>query len=256
MAVYGTAGNGSTYCCYEEDGAVGMQVYGTINDDILTIHDGTANREFRPADGAISAPDTFDIEVYGRGGDDIIESSNDQTPDVTWKLYGNIGHDTLTAYYSDDDAPSLTELHGETGNDTLQGSVGHDTLKGGGGTDTIYGGSGDDTINGGADADELWGQGGDDTIKGDEGADDLMGGDGDDHLLGGDGDDDVCGDDGADTLRGKTGNDNLYGDTSTTSDDGDSDDAHAGPTGDTDACHADTVTNCDTEDLDPYPCPT
>ncbi|MES9891291.1 MAG: calcium-binding protein, partial [Candidatus Thiodiazotropha sp.] len=113
------------------------------------------------------------------------------------------------------------ELHGGTGDDSLDGLGGDDHLYGYGGDDRLTGGEGDDGLAGGDGNDTLLGDEGDDFLSGGDGADLLQGGMGNDYLTGwrgndtldgGDGDDDLYGGDGNDTLRGGIGgNDHLSG---------------------------------------------
>ncbi|MFB0826320.1 calcium-binding protein [Chromobacterium violaceum] len=83
------------------------------------------------------------------------------------------------------------DVHGQEGNDTLNGGyladslygdAGQDVLNGNDGNDSLYGGDGNDTLNGGAGNDLLEGGDGDDVLNGDDGSDTLRGGAGNDRL--------------------------------------------------------------------------
>ncbi|MCB1558100.1 MAG: tandem-95 repeat protein [Alphaproteobacteria bacterium] len=80
-----------------------------------------------------------------------------------------------------------------------------------GGDDTLYGSSWGDIIHGNDGDDTLNGSIGNDTYYGDSGNDILFGNEGDDALSGGEGDDDLYGDQGNDTLDGGSGYNHLYG---------------------------------------------
>jgi Ca2+-binding RTX toxin-like protein len=70
-------------------------------------------------------------------------------------LHGTSGNDSLTLYQQG-------ALHGEGGNDNIQGNAGSDTLFGGAGNDTLYGNTGNDVLDGGAGDDLLQGGAGND----------------------------------------------------------------------------------------------
>lgn len=95
-------------------------------------------------------------------------------------VYAGAGSDTVNIGLS---RPS--SLHGEAGNDRLNGGGGwdeifgedgNDTLNGNGGNDVLVGGTGKDTVSGGADRDLLIGGFGVDTLSGGAGDDVLIGG--------------------------------------------------------------------------------
>ena len=81
------------------------------------------------------------------------------------------------------------ELHGEDGNDTLDGLAGNDTLVGHDGDDTLSGSAGNDTLHGDDGNDTLSGGADNDTLYGGRGNDRLTGGAGNDQLEGGSGSD-------------------------------------------------------------------
>lgn len=116
--------------------------------------------------------------------------------------------------------PSMCDIVGTDGPDTLTGTEaseticglkGDDIIDGGGGDDTIIGGGGDDRITGGPGADELYGGGGRDVIRGGTEDDAIFGEGGKDTIRGGAGNDVLHGDDAADRLFGNAGDDRLYG---------------------------------------------
>ncbi len=140
------------------------------------------------ADGTVKDLEASAFTTVGTGDDDRI-----------WGIrYGGSPVDLIFAGAGDDrvvaSAPNLTEfngntLHGEAGEDTLEGSRGPDELHGGpgadvlegdGGVDTLFGGNGDDVLRGGRDDDVLLGGFGDDVFVEDPGAETMTGGPGDD----------------------------------------------------------------------------
>lgn len=118
-------------------------------------------------------------------------------------------------------------LHGDVGNDSIQGLGDDDQLYGKGGNDTLEGGVAQDLLVGGGDNDLLIGGEGSDIVRGDEGDDSLYAtaqvdiasvreqteGSGlkGDWLTGGLGDDVVVGDSGKDVLFGGGGKDTVFG---------------------------------------------
>lgn len=122
---------------------------------------------FAEGDDLILGSDEFNEELFGFGGDDVIETGG--------------GDDTLVGGSGDD------TLRGEEGNDILRGSSGDDRLEGGAGLDTIRGNNGDDTVKAGTFSDLVTGGKDDDRLFGNGGADTLIGGQGDDRLIGGGG---------------------------------------------------------------------
>lgn len=251
MEIYGTAGNGSEFCCHQGPNlTVEMRIFGTSNDDDLFVHDGTASKDFQcdEVEG-----EYCNIKIYGREGADTIETSGITSPDVTWYVYGNDGNDIITC---NSPASNSTQcnLHGGDDDDTITGADGDDpALSGGAGNDTINGGDGDDLILGGDGTDTLNGGDGIDTIKGGDGADAICGSAGADMLWGGLGADEICGGSGNDTMEGQAGNDSLYGG----SDDGGAGDkAIPGPASDDDECGAhETEIPANSCDDEIYSCP-
>jgi hypothetical protein len=75
-------------------------------------------------------------------------------------VHGNAGNDLLEGGAAADD------LRGDAGADTLRGNGGNDQLAGGAGRDLLFADDGEDALDGGADADVLTGGLGDDTING------------------------------------------------------------------------------------------
>lgn len=128
-------------------------------------------------------------------------TSFDLAPSTPGVVDGTSGDDVMNVGYEDADGDEITDYDAggwfgygyQSGDDEIHGYSGDDTINAGSGDDEIHGGTGDDILNGGA---------GEDTIYGDEGNDTLNGGDGDDTIYGGDGDD---------TIDGGTGNDIVYG---------------------------------------------
>ncbi len=85
--------------------------------------------------------------------------------------------------------PTVNQVEGTDGRDTLEGTTGRDNFLGGDGRDVISGFEGDDTLNGGAGFDFLFGGEGNDSLESGPGgpaASLLYGGSGSDTLTGGD----------------------------------------------------------------------
>ena len=205
----GTDGNDRLYGTTGNDTLIGGDgddtLYGGLGDDLLWGGDGADTFVFRPGHGndaiwafeagtdkidlsrfdgrvtwdALSENftkgynplfgDYVEIDLTEWGGGTIelwgVESINQLTEDM-FVLPGT----PLTLTGTDADV----QMHGNWGDDTLEGSGGNeflygwqgdDTLRGGAGNDFIIGGQGDDTIVGGAGNDTLYGDGlrGDDT---------------------------------------------------------------------------------------------
>jgi Ca2+-binding RTX toxin-like protein len=102
-------------------------------------------------------------------------------------------------------------LHGEDGDDALNGGAGNDLLYGHFGNDAISGGAGDDTAHGGQGDDTLTGNAGGDALHGNDGNDRLTGGAGSDTLFGGDGDDLIVGNEETDAAGNGAEQDFLNG---------------------------------------------
>lgn len=125
----------------------------------------------------------------------------------------NTGHFT-TSYLYFEIGPKRSNvdiLHGNIGNDVLDGKTGTDTLYGEGGNDILRGGTGNDSLYGGAGKDILFGQEDNDILYGESSDDYLDGGAGNDTMYGGEQDDLIIASAGSDVLLGGTGNDTyLY----------------------------------------------
>ncbi|MBL8339680.1 MAG: hypothetical protein JNM97_23140, partial [Rhodoferax sp.] len=163
------------------EGLGGNDVYWVDNaaDVVIEVAGGGSNDTVRTVGVSFSLAST-DVESMlmesnlvpensfaglGNGLDNTINAAS--TGRVT--LHGGGGHDALQVAALLDGS----ELWGEDGNDSLQGSTMADSLDGGQGTDSLRGGDGNDTLAGGT---------GNDTLSGDGGNDQLDGG-GDDDLL-------------------------------------------------------------------------
>ena len=116
----------------------------TNGDDYLV---GNANPNFIEGLGG-------NDEIYGRGGDDLLDGDS---------IGGATGND---------------EVYGEGGDDHLRGQDGNDELRGGQGEDYLEGDSGNDELYGGKHDDHLTGLSGNDRIVGGEGDDSMFGGTG------------------------------------------------------------------------------
>ncbi len=110
--------------------------------------------------------------------------------------------------------PCVSQIQGDTGNNTLIGTdqsevivgfAGNDLLDGRGADDCLYGGSDDDRLHGGAADDRLSGMGGADVLYGEGGSDTIYGRLGPDRLVGGDGRDTFYAGGGEDIVNAKDG---------------------------------------------------
>jgi Ca2+-binding RTX toxin-like protein len=149
------------------------------------------------------------VEMIGGDGNDLLESNS-----ARFVGSGGAGDDTLRGSGS-----ILSELEGNTGNDTIIATNGPCHANGGAGRDFIqlteaddraWGGPGSDTILGMSGNDTLLGGRGDDLIDAGNGDDWIFGQQGDDTLVAGAGDDRLFGQDGSDSLDGGAGTDVLF----------------------------------------------
>jgi Ca2+-binding RTX toxin-like protein len=115
--------------------------------------------------------------------------------------YGLAGSDTITIGAT---LVKPAELHGNAGNDRLNGGSVADRLFGEEDNDLLFGLGGRDLLDGGAGLDRLEGQGGNDIVLGGAGSDSLFGNEGRDILIGGEGTDNLNGAAGDDILIGGT----------------------------------------------------
>ncbi|WZO98800.1 calcium-binding protein [Isosphaeraceae bacterium EP7] len=97
------------------------------------------------------------IQVFGMGGNDVLNlnEANGALPKAD--LFGAAGDDVLTG------GSAIDQLFGGDGNDMLFGKGGGDLLIGGGDNDMLFGGDGDDLVFGQAGNDRLVWNPGDDT---------------------------------------------------------------------------------------------
>ncbi len=99
--------------------------------------------------GTPTVANTAVIQVFGRGGNDVItlDEANGALPSAN--LFGGAGDDELTGGSNDDllfGEGGADELFGAGADDLLFGGVGHDRLTGGDGDDQAFGESGDDVM--------------------------------------------------------------------------------------------------------------
>src|SRR4051812_39871477 len=127
-----------------------------VNGGAVSIQGGTA-----------TVANTSLIQVFGQGGNDILNLNEASGALPAASLFGGDGNDTMT---------------GGSGNDMLFGQDGNDTLLGKGGNDFLFGGTGNDTLTGGDGDDQIFGEAGNDRMIWNPGDDnDLFeGGAGDD----------------------------------------------------------------------------
>jgi Ca2+-binding RTX toxin-like protein len=154
-------------------------LYGLNGDDIITGDGSTTDQSLGDADILIGGKGSD--QLYGGGGDDILESTEAlQYGDVSNQLtmgYDN-SYDSFTEalYYNSklqyftngrlyetgillalENNDEKNYLDGGDGKDILAGASFDDTLLGGKGDDQIYGGAGRDLISGGDDSDTMFG---------------------------------------------------------------------------------------------------
>lgn len=142
-------------------GSYDTVTYAARSESVIVLQDGWDN------DGS---------DVDGPGGDrDNVTSAE--------RLIGGSGDDVLWLDQATTVTYPVPELHGNGGNDYLQGWDG--------GADRIHGGPGDDRLAAGGGMDRLYGEAGHDELNGGNDADMLDGGPGADTLIGGAGTDQV-----------------------------------------------------------------
>jgi Ca2+-binding RTX toxin-like protein len=112
------------------------------NDKIVLTGGGISN------DGSGYSNWSYDVNVHGGAGDDIIEHharyDDTLTPRGYARLFGDAGDDLIIG------GQTMDRLQGGGGDDTLRGEGGGDLLIGGAGDDHIIGGPGDDVIHQGS----------------------------------------------------------------------------------------------------------
>lgn len=138
----------------------------------------------------------------------------------------NAATDNLFVYTRPDNLPDRlirqydSQITGNDGNNTLNGTgareeifagAGDDVIAGNGNNDLIYGGQGNDRISGNGGSDIIHAAQNDDYVNGGWGNDFIGGGWGDDQLFGGIGDDNIFGSQGRDQITGGAGRDILTG---------------------------------------------
>jgi serralysin len=184
----------------------GEVIEGTAGDD--TLLGGSGDDTLMGSAGAdlMDGGGGRNIVDYRNAPDGVVASLADSSINAGWAAgdsYVSI-HDLFGSNYDD-------ELHGDSGDNFINGGPGNDTIHGHGGNNVLVGGMGDDLIFGGPGDDVINGGPGHDTLYGGEGDDRLRGGGGRDLLYGGPGNDLLIGDAGNDTLHGGPGNDKLFG---------------------------------------------
>jgi Ca2+-binding RTX toxin-like protein len=189
-------------------------VNGTAGADTIALAKSGSGVTVAINSGAVSNPFnvTGKVKVFAGDGNDTVIANATLT--VPMELHGESGNDTLQGAAGNDsldDGSGDDSLIATVGDDTLDGGSGNDTLQAGTGNDLLIGGIGNDSLLAAAGNDSLYGTAGDDTLRGGSGKDTLFAGDGNDCLLGGTGWDVMYGEAGNDTLRGGSGMDTMYG---------------------------------------------
>ncbi|MCB9759593.1 MAG: hypothetical protein H6739_07105 [Alphaproteobacteria bacterium] len=185
---YGTADNGTDFCCTLSNtaGLEEVHLYGSDQSDTLLALSDPANGMNADAYGASMVKG----RVFGGNGDDEIHGSDVSSSTYSEHLHGEAGADIILGNGGDD------LLIGGTQADYMDGGDGADDLVGEAGPDVMLGGAGDDVLNGGRGSDSMNGDSGSDHLLGDEGNDFLCGGGYTgipDAFDGGDGPDQICG---------------------------------------------------------------
>lgn len=178
-------------------------------------HDTKVSANSEPAETKfVTSGDGIYTSGKGSNGEQVLFQAPDEKPGPT---------ETIAWTIDDNDDPgdgvgtpsiltdTITEIHGDGGANTINGSGADEDIYGHGGDDTINGNSGEDYIYGGEGDDDIFGGDGDDWLLGDGGEDEIFGGDGRDRILGGSGSDELFGDADHDTLYGGSNADDLYG---------------------------------------------
>ena len=194
-----------------------LTIEGTSGADYVSISIGGDN-SLHISDGTSTTYPVYDPNqvsliklLLGDGADSNYINSN---VSETCEIHGDAGNDVLNGGGLSD------SIYGGTGNDNIAGAAGADAVYGeagtdsvnaGDGNDTVYGGDDADTINGDAQDDIVYGGPGDDRVFGGEGNDTCRGDDGDDSMVGQNGDEELFGGNGYDTLEGGEGSDTLRG---------------------------------------------
>jgi Ca2+-binding RTX toxin-like protein len=235
-------------------------IYGAGGNDMIDALDGDDAMAGGAGDDQIDGGDGFDFiadwslaDIYG-----LAPVDGPLTVDlVAGTLTGN-GSDTLAGIEGSRGSPGNDVMIGDDGdNDFVALLEGDDTVDAGGGSDIVDGGAGADDLDGGSGTDLLGNLDAADGMTIDLGAGTTSHGDAfsnfenvigtffDDVISGDGGPNVIEGADGADTISGLGGDDILFGGWSDGFDDGSLDSADGGAG--SDACAAETETNCETD---------
>ncbi len=182
LIVYGTAGNdviavtagvhqvlggaGNDTICAD---SVGSSLLGGDGNDLLIGGAGSDRLDGGNGNDLLIGAGGPDVLIGGPGTDTV--SYADHTAAVTASPDGKA--DNGSAGEHDLIDPSVENLTGGSGNDTLTGSAAANVLSGGPGADRLLGGAGNDVLVGGPGNDDLTGMAGKDTKQGGAGANDC-----------------------------------------------------------------------------------
>lgn len=187
-----------------------------------------AHRHAKETDSVDVARPTFNDNIYGGAGDDLLlgmqgsdtiygdadiitstasgVSTDDERVEAATLDAAGVTSFTATALVEPVPLPEPSfndviiggsgddHLYGEQGHDQMFGGAGNDSMLGGAGSDWMEGDAGNDRMHGGRHGDVMFGGAGDDTLEGGHGGDYLIGGSGNDNVSGGAGDDWLWGD--------------------------------------------------------------
>lgn len=206
----GLVGRTLYFIATDEDDDIKLEVDSKRNEIDVKAKIGHGHRS-RKIEQEFAADQVDRVVAYLFGGDDQYEikqkSNSHSTPEIIIPqlIFGGEGKDRIEA---DRDYAGPLEIHGQAGDDRIDG---------GGADDILHGDEGDDRINGGPGSDIIFGGEGDDRLEGgyegrwEEGNDIIIGGAGDDRIEGGRGRDLLIGGLGEDDIRGNSGGDLLIG---------------------------------------------
>jgi Ca2+-binding RTX toxin-like protein len=183
-------------------------VAGGGNDQILASGEFGTGQDVVPFGFGGETAGTRHLSVYGEGGRDRVEGSDEMGRKVLQNARpacGQFASQLLLIY----EGPALECLSGGEDVDRINGLGEREVVFGGGGDDPVQGFDGGDVVLGGAGDDTVAGNAGNDRLFGDRGEDRVFGQAGNDRLSGGPDDDRLTGGPDSDRCRGGSGADSF-----------------------------------------------